>query len=47
VLTALTNQTDLQRAALLAHRLLLNDRVELYRSLGGTWSYDVTLPREK
>ncbi|MFT3693883.1 MAG: TolC family protein [Kofleriaceae bacterium] len=46
VLTALNASVDLERAALQAQRLLLNDRVELYRSLGGTWSYDVTLLRE-
>ncbi|HEY4244059.1 MAG TPA: TolC family protein [Kofleriaceae bacterium] len=47
VIQALTALTDLQRAALQSQRSLLNCRVELYRSLGGTWSYDVTLPREK
>lgn len=46
VLTALNNQVDLERAALQAQRLLLNNRVELYRALGGTWSYDVTKLRE-
>ncbi|HEX4455308.1 MAG TPA: TolC family protein [Kofleriaceae bacterium] len=46
VLTALNNLVDLERAGLQAQRLLLNDRVELYRSLGGTWSYDVTTLRE-
>ena len=46
VLTALNSLVDLERAGLQAQRLLLNDRVELYRSLGGTWSYDVTLLRE-
>jgi outer membrane protein TolC len=46
VLTALNNEIDLERAALQAQRLLLNDRVELYRSLGGNWSYDVTKLRE-
>ncbi len=42
VLTALTNLIELERAGLQAQRLLLNHRVELYRSLGGNWSYDVT-----
>ena len=46
VLTALNNLIDLQRATLQAQRLLLNYRVELYRSLGGNWSYDVTKLRE-
>ena len=46
VLTALNNQVELERAALQAQRLLLNDRVELYRSLGGNWSYDVTKLRD-
>jgi outer membrane protein TolC len=47
VLTALNNVVDLERASLLAQRLLLNDRVELYRSLGGSWSYDVTKLQER
>jgi outer membrane protein TolC len=47
VLTALNSLVDLQRAALLAQRLLLNDRVELYRSLGGNWSYNVTTLQER
>jgi outer membrane protein TolC len=42
VLTALDNLTALERAGLRAHRLLLSYRVQLYRALGGTWSYDVT-----
>ncbi|MBJ6765661.1 TolC family protein [Myxococcaceae bacterium JPH2] len=46
VLTALTNLIGLERASLQAQRLLLNHRVEVYRSLGGTWSRDVTLKRE-
>jgi outer membrane protein TolC len=46
VLSALTNLVELERAALQAQRLLLNHRVELYRSLGGNWSYDVTTLRE-
>jgi len=46
VLTALTNLVELERASLQAQRLLLNHRVEVYRSLGGTWSYDVTRKRE-
>jgi outer membrane protein TolC len=35
VLTALNSLVDLERAALLAQRLMLNHRVELYRALGG------------
>ena len=46
VLGALTNLVGLERASLQAQRLLLNHRVEVYRSLGGTWSRDVTLKRE-
>ena len=46
VLTALTNLVELERASLQAQRLLLNHRAEVYRSLGGTWSRDVTLKRE-
>ena len=46
VLTALTNLVELERASLQAQRLLLNHRAEVYRSLGGTWSHDVTLKRE-
>ena len=46
VLTALNNLIDLQRATLQAQLLLLNHRVELYRALGGNWSYDVTKLRE-
>ena len=38
VLAALTNLVGLERASLQAQRLLLNHRVEVYRSLGGTWS---------
>ncbi len=47
VLTALTNLVELERASLQAQRLLLNHRVEFYRSLGGNWSYDVTKKREE
>jgi len=47
VLAALNNLTDLERASLLAQRLLLDDRVELYRSLGGNWSYNVTTIQER
>jgi len=47
VLTALNSLVDLQRAALNAQRLMINDRVELYRSLGGTWSYDITTLQER
>jgi outer membrane protein TolC len=46
VLAALNNQVDLERAALQAQRLVLNNRVELYRALGGTWSNDVTKIRD-
>lgn len=46
VLTALNNLTELERADLQAQRLLLNHRTEVYRSLGGNWSYDVTERRE-
>jgi outer membrane protein, multidrug efflux system len=46
VLAALNNQVDLERAALQAQRLVLNNRVELYRAIGGTWSNDVTKLRE-
>lgn len=42
VLTALSNLSALERDALRAQRLLLNYRVQLYRALGGNWSYDVT-----
>jgi outer membrane protein, multidrug efflux system len=46
VLTALTSLVELERASLQAQRVLLNHRAEVYRSLGGTWSHDVTLKRE-
>jgi outer membrane protein TolC len=46
VLSALTNLVGLERASLQAQRLLLNHRVAVYRSLGGTWSRDATLKRE-
>lgn len=42
VLNALANLASLERNALRAQRLLLGHRVQLYRALGGTWSYDVT-----
>jgi outer membrane protein TolC len=42
VLTALANLASLERNGLRAQRLLLSYRVQLYRALGGTWSYDVT-----
>ncbi|MEZ4361895.1 MAG: TolC family protein [Kofleriaceae bacterium] len=42
VLTALANLSGLQRSALRAQRLLLSYRVQLYRALGGDWSYAVT-----
>jgi outer membrane protein TolC len=38
VLTALANQSNLERAALQAQRLLLSYRIQLYHALGGTWS---------
>jgi outer membrane protein TolC len=42
VLTALANLAGLERDGLRAQRLLLSYRVQLYRALGGNWSYDVT-----
>ena len=42
VLTALSNLSQLEREGLRAQRLLLSYRVQLYRALGGIWSYDVT-----
>jgi outer membrane protein, multidrug efflux system len=42
VLTALANLAALERDGLRAQRLLLSYRVQLYRALGGTWSYAVT-----
>ena len=38
VLTALSNLSELEHAAILAERLLISYRIELYRALGGTWS---------
>jgi outer membrane protein, multidrug efflux system len=46
VLTALANLAGLERDGLRAQRLLLSYRVQLYRALGGTWSYDVTKLQE-
>lgn len=46
VVTALANLAALERDALRAQRLLLSHRVQLYRALGGTWSYAVTELRE-
>jgi outer membrane protein TolC len=43
VLTALANLSNLERAALQAHRLLLSYRVQLYHALGGTWSAAATI----
>lgn len=43
VLTALSSLASLERNGLRARRLLLGHRAQLYRALGGTWSYDVTL----
>ncbi|MEO7733513.1 MAG: TolC family protein [Kofleriaceae bacterium] len=42
VLTALANLAALDRDGLRAQRLLLAYRVQLYRALGGMWSYAVT-----
>jgi outer membrane protein, multidrug efflux system len=42
VLNALASLAALERSGLQAQRLLLSYRVQLYRALGGTWSYDVT-----
>jgi outer membrane protein TolC len=42
VLNALSSLAALERGVLRAQRLLLAYRVQLYRALGGTWSYEVT-----
>jgi outer membrane protein TolC len=42
VINALASLAGLERDALRAQRLLLTYRVQLYRALGGIWSYDVT-----
>ncbi|HEX8111991.1 MAG TPA: TolC family protein [Kofleriaceae bacterium] len=42
VLNALSSLAALERSGLQAQRQLLSYRVQLYRALGGTWSYDVT-----
>ena len=42
VLNALASLAGLERSGLQAQRQLLSYRVQLYRALGGTWSYDVT-----
>jgi outer membrane protein TolC len=42
VLNALSSLAGLERSGLQAQRQLLAYRVQLYRALGGTWSYDVT-----
>jgi outer membrane protein TolC len=42
VLSALSNLAALERDVLRAQRLLLSYRVQLYRALGGIWSYAVT-----
>jgi outer membrane protein TolC len=42
VLNALASLAALERNGLQAQRLLLTYRLQLYRALGGTWSYDVT-----
>ena len=41
VLTANANLFDLERALILSERLLLSNRIELYRALGGTWSRSI------
>lgn len=46
VVTALANLAALERDALRAQRLLLSHRVQLYRALGGNWSYAVTELRD-
>jgi outer membrane protein TolC len=46
VVTALADLAALERDALRAQRLLLSHRVQLYRALGGAWSYAVTEIRE-
>ena len=38
VLTALANLSELENTLILARRILLTYRIELYRALGGTWS---------
>jgi outer membrane protein TolC len=42
VLNALAGLASLERSGLQAQRQLLSYRIQLYRALGGTWSYDVT-----
>ena len=42
VLNALASLAALERGGLRAQRLLLSYRVQLYRALGGIWSYAVT-----
>lgn len=42
VLNALSSLSSLERSGLQAQRQLLSYRVQLYRALGGSWSYDVT-----
>lgn len=42
VLNALSSLASLERSGIQAQRQLLSYRVQLYRALGGTWSYDVT-----
>jgi outer membrane protein TolC len=42
VLNALASLAARERDGLRAQRLLLSYRVQLYRALGGNWSYDVT-----
>lgn len=42
VLGALSSLASLEREGLRAQRLLLTHRAQLYRALGGTWSFEVT-----
>lgn len=46
VLNALASLAGLERDGLRAQRLLLSYRVQLYRALGGNWSYEVTKLQE-
>jgi outer membrane protein TolC len=41
VLTALSNLEELENTLLLARRILLSHRIDLYRALGGTWSRSI------
>lgn len=46
VLTALANLSNLERAEIQSHRLLLTYRAQLYRALGGTWSEQASRHRD-